>query len=439
MRILVIGINYWPDETGIAPFNTGRCEFLASRGHEVTVCTAPPYYPQWRVPREYRGHFVGREYRNGVTILRSWLYVPRRVTFAKRMIHETSFIMTSLLNALRTNRPDIIVVISAPLGLGLSATILSKIRRTPFVFHVEDIQPDAAADLGMMRSEALARSLYALERFIYRRAELVTTLTEGMRSRIIAKGTPEHKVALSRHWSESRLFEVPIGSATSDFRRRNKLENKFVVIHAGNMGVKQGLEVVLGAANLTRSDGDITYLFVGDGAAAPALLKQAATLSLPNVRFAGVHYGADFRDILSAGDVCLVTQRRGVADILFPSKVLTLLAAGRPIVASISPDTEVARVLEESAAALLVEPESPQLLAGAIVSLRQNPLRLCQMAALGREYALSRWSRQEALTAMEQQLLAVAARHNSNLTRKTERKGITNERLGNRFERSNRL
>ena len=413
MRFLFLAINYWPDETGIAPFNTGRCEHLASQGHEVTVCTAPPYYPQWQIQPEYRGKFIKREYRNGVTVLRSWLYVPRRVTSVKRFVHETSFIATSLASALSTARPDLIVAVSAPLGLGLSAAILSKLWRRPFVFHVEDLQPDAAADLGMMRDGVLMQSLYALERFTYRQAELVTTLTEGMRARIIAKGIPEEKVLLSSHWSESRLFELPIGTSASRFRCKQRLGNQFLVVHAGNIGVKQGLEVVLGAANLTSSETNITYVFIGDGAAAPALQGQAAKLSLANVCFAGVHYGDDFIDILGGADVSLVTQRKGVAEILFPSKILTLLAAGRPVVASLRQDTEVARVLRDSGAALLVEPENPEQLAVAILSLRRNPFRLHQMAASGRDYALRCWSKERALSAMERQLVSAAARQHS--------------------------
>lgn len=432
MRILFLAINYWPDETGIAPFNTGRCEHLASQGHEVTVCTAPPYYPQWQIQQEYRGKFIKREYRNGVTVLRSWLYVPRRVTSARRFIHETSFIATSLLSALSRARPDLIVVVSGPLGLGLSGAILSTLWRCPFVFHVEDLQPDAAADLGMVRDGTLMQLLYALERFTYRQAELVTTLTEGMRSRIVAKGIPAEKVLLSGHWSESRLFELPIGTSPSASRFKQRLASQFLVVHAGNIGVKQGLEVVLGAANLTCGERDITYVFIGDGAAAPALQRQAAKLSLPNVCFTGVRYGDDFTDILAAADVSLVTQRKGVAEILFPSKVLTLLAAARPVVASLSQDTEVARVLRDSGAALLVEPENPEQLAAAILSLRRHPFQLHQMATSGRDYALKCWSKERALSAMEQQLVSAAERQHSRSRPPVARRRAKHEGLGYR-------
>ena len=127
MRILHLGINYWPDETGIAPFVTGRCEYLAACGHEVTACAGPPYYPQWRVPDEYRRRLFSSERRNGVTILRSWMYVPRRLTSMKRILHEGTFVCSSFIRALGRTRPDLLFVNAPPLGLGASAIALSRL------------------------------------------------------------------------------------------------------------------------------------------------------------------------------------------------------------------------------------------------------------------------------------------------------------------------
>jgi colanic acid biosynthesis glycosyl transferase WcaI len=126
MRILVLGINYCPELTGIAPFTTGRCEYLAARGHEVSICTALPYYPEWRVSEDYRGRLFMREKRNGVTILRSRIYVPARANPVRRILHESSFVLASLLRALTQPRPDVMIVVSPPLGLVLPAVLLSR-------------------------------------------------------------------------------------------------------------------------------------------------------------------------------------------------------------------------------------------------------------------------------------------------------------------------
>ena len=128
MRILFLGINYWPEETGIAVFNTGRCEYLAAHGHQVIMCTGFPYYPQWRVATPYRGRLFAREVRNDVTLLRSYLYVPRRVTSAKRILHEASFVASSCLGAFTVQRPELLVTVSPPLGLALSHSVLVRAR-----------------------------------------------------------------------------------------------------------------------------------------------------------------------------------------------------------------------------------------------------------------------------------------------------------------------
>ena len=195
MRILVLAINYWPEQTGIAAVLTRRCEYLASVGHEVTVCTGMPYYPEWQIDSKYTGKMFSREVRNGVNILRSWMWVPKKVTSAKRVLFEASFLASSLLRAVCSPKPDLLLVVSPPLGLGLSAVLLSRWANVPYVFDVQDLQPDAAADLGMLPRPVLP-VLYRLEAMAYRNAALILTVTEGMRQKIVAKGISASKVAV---------------------------------------------------------------------------------------------------------------------------------------------------------------------------------------------------------------------------------------------------
>jgi len=401
MRIVYLGINYWPDETGIAPFATGRCEYLAARGHEVIACSAPPYYPQWRVPTTYRGRLGSREERNGVTILRSWLYVPRRLSAARRIAHEATFIASSFANACLRERPDLLFVASPPLGLAASAIALSRIWRVPYVFHVADLQPDAAVDLGMLSQGRMVTALYRLERAAYRNAALVSTLTETMRQRIIAKGISPEKVTVFSDWVEPDLFLIaPVAVSPTP--------RELVVAHFGNMGVKQGLEVVLDAARITADNKQIRYLLVGDGAARPALEAKAASMGLSNLEILPLQSRERFLELLASSGLCLVTQQANVADIVFPSKVLTLLAAGRPVVASVSAASEVARVVVEAGAGRVVPAEDPRQLASAIVELWQSPARLEAMCAAGRAYAAAHWKRETVLQELEAGLLGIA-------------------------------
>lgn len=413
MHVVFLGINYWPDETGIAPFTTGRCEYLASRGHQVTVLTGFPYYPGWKIPESYRGHLTSREERNGVNILRSWLYVPGQVNAARRILHEASFIASSFLRAITGKvrpRPDVLVATTPPLALSLSAMLLARIWKVPFVQHVPDLQPDAAVDLGMLRPGRLTNFLYGIERTGYRRAALVSTLTEAMRDKILSKGIAPEKVVLFPDWARSELFQVPANEGGAQFRRSLGIGNELLVVHAGNMGVKQGLEVILGAAQRSREDRNIKYLLIGDGSVRQQLEERAKSLRLDNLSFVPLLPDDQFLDMLAASDISLVTQQQSVADIVFPSKVITLMSSARAIVASVSPGSEVARVLKQADAGVLVAPEDPGALLDAIIALRDDPKRRSELGARGRMFAERFWEKQRTLSALEAHLLAVAAK-----------------------------
>ncbi len=413
MRIAFFGINYWPDETGIAPFTTGRCEYLAARGHEVTVFTGFPYYPAWRVPESYRRRLFGRESRRGVTILRSWMYVPHRVSSSRRILHEASFTASACVRALgqgRGKRPELLFVVSPPLALGLAAVALSSVWKIPYVLHVADLQPDAAVDLGMLRNGRLTRLLYAIERTAYRDAALITTLTGAMRERIVNKGIAPAKVVLSSDWARPSLFELPAAGGGADFRRSLGIDSEFIAVHAGNMGVKQGLDVVLDAAERSREDLRLLYLLVGDGAVRERLEQRAKATALRNVRFLPLQPEDRFADMLAAADACLVTQQRSVADIVFPSKVITLMSAARPVVASLSPGSEVARVLRDAECGLVVAPEDPRSLLEALLTLRADRARCNALGANGRAYARKQWEKEGVLSALERHLLDVIQR-----------------------------
>lgn len=398
MRVLILGINYWPEQTGIGPFTTGRAEHLAALGHEVTVVTGFPYYPAWRVADGYRGMIAHREERAGVRILRTWLWVPHRVTALSRIIHEGTFLASSLVRALGARaKPDVLMVVSPPLSLTVAAIALGRAWRRPFVLLVEDLQPDTALGLGMLSSGALARTLFALERSAYRNAAVVATLNDAIRRRVIAKGVAADKVAIASHWAEPGLFTICDECDGARFRRAAGLGREFIAVHAGNMGVKQGLQVIVDAAALTRERERLLYLMVGDGAMRPALQQRIDGERLANIRLLPLLARERFRGLLAASELGLVTQRRVVGDNVFPSKLETLMAAGRPVVASVRHDSMAARVLNESGAGTVVEPENPHALSQAIVGLMHDRPRRAEMARRGREYARDVWDRSRAL------------------------------------------
>jgi colanic acid biosynthesis glycosyl transferase WcaI len=295
-------------------------------------------------------------------------------------------------------------VVSPPLGLAVTAVLLNRLWRIPYVFDVEDLQPDAAADLGMLPAWTV-KMLYTVEKAAYRNARLVTTLTSTMRKRIVDKGVAEEKVELLEPRMDDSLIDL-LPEEASAFRQRYGLSEKFLVTHSGNMGVKQGLDVVLDAAVLNLRDESTLFLFVGNGADCQRIQRRAADLNLHNVRFLPLLAQADFRGLLAASGVCLVTQQQSVSEVAFPSKIVTYLAAGRPVVASVNPDSEVARITRESGAGTVVNAEDPDALLAAIRELRSSDLS--KLGENARVYASRRWSAVRVMGHLERSLAAVA-------------------------------
>lgn len=407
MRILVLAIHYWPEQTGIGAVLTRRCEYLASVGHEVTVCTGMPFYPQWQIHPGYRRKLSFREEHNGVTILRSWMWVPEKVTSAKRVLFEASFLASSLLRAVQSCKPELLFAVSPPLGLGVSAVLLSRWWDIPYAFDVQDLQPDTAADLGMLPRPVLP-VLYWMESMAYRNAKLILTITEGMRKRIEAKGVQEVKVVLVPAAADNAFFCVGSVADAKRFRVEHGLGGKFIVAHSGNMGVKQGLDAVLGAALHLKEHREIVFLLAGDGAMKSHLEKRVAALALDNVRFLPVQEKAEFLRMLAAVELALIVQQSAVSDIVFPSKTVTLLSAARPIVASVSAECETGRVIRRSGAGVVIEAGNAEALAATILDLLRNPQRRASMSCCGRRYALQNWDEERILPAFESHLVRAA-------------------------------
>jgi colanic acid biosynthesis glycosyl transferase WcaI len=231
-----------------------------------------------------------------------------------------------------------------------------------------------------------------------------------MRARIVAKGVPAGDVVLFADWADSRLFELTADHAAArEIRHELKLGDGFLVVHAGNMGVKQGLDVVIDAALRTRVDPSIRYVLVGDGAMRPHLEQRARSEALTNVVFVPLLEHERFLTLLATADVALITQQRTVADVVFPSKALTLLAAGKPVVASVTDASAVAAALVQSGAGVVVAAEDPGALTAAIKLLQHDHPRRLRMSAAGRTYAAAQWERTRTLAYLADTVSRVAA------------------------------
>src|SRR5438067_1568627 len=384
MRVIVWGINYAPEFTGIAPHNVALCEYLRTHGHDVEMVTSFPYYPNWRKHTKDLGKLYRADSINAVPVLRCWHFVPARVSALKRILHEGSFVFTSTFRALFLPRPDVYVVVSPPLLLGVAAWFVGKLKRAPYVFHVQDMQPDAAVGLGMLKRSWFTRALYALEAFAYRHATRVSGITRGMLKTFRSKEVPESKLIYFPNTIELKNHEL--APARGEFRKRYGFPaDEFLAIYAGNLGVKQGLEILLETAALLR-DKPIRFLICGDGAQREALAARAADMQLPNFSMLPLQVGRDYRALLVDADVCFITQQAGAGNSFFPSKLLGILAESKPVVTVAAPECELALSLAQGKFGVNVPPGHPQELADLLQALAQDAQPLAEYGAAGRRY-----------------------------------------------------
>jgi colanic acid biosynthesis glycosyl transferase WcaI len=405
MRVIVWGINYAPEFTGIAPHSVALCEFLRGRGDDVEMVTSFAYYPTWQKRPEDRGHLYRTDKLNDVTVHRCWHFVPIRVSALKRILHEGSFVLTSTLRALALPRPSVFVVVSPPLLLGAAAWLVAAIKRSPFVFHVQDMQPDAAVGLGMIRAGWFTNALYALEAFAYRSAARVSGITRGMLETFRRKGVPESKLI---YFPNAIGLNDQTHPERGEFRRKHQFsDDDFLAVYAGNLGVKQGLEVLIDAAQLVRSR-SIRILICGDGAQRDFLAARVRELRLPNVRMLPLQQGDDYSALLVDADVCFITQQAGSGNSFFPSKLLGLLAFAKPVVTVAASQTELALSLAGGGFGINVTPGQPAQLAKVLDELAIDPQQLNRFGRAGMEY-VRQFEKQHVLNDFARQLDALVA------------------------------
>ena len=401
MRIVVWGINYAPEFTGIAPHNVALCEFLNAKGHEVLMVTGFPYYPSWVKRSEDQGRFYRTDRINGVSLYRCWQFVPKRVSTLGRILHEASFTFTSTLRLFTLSGADVYLIVSPPLLLGVAGWFIGKFKGAPFVFHVQDLQPGAAVGLGMLKANWFVRVLYTVESFIYRHASLVSGITRSMLDRFRSKGVPEEKrFYFPNTIALDEASEPPVGG---EFRRRYGYKlDEFLVIYAGNIGVKQGLEILVETA-LRLTDPRIRVIICGDGAQRELLTRRIEEVKLPNLQMLPLQVGPDYRALLIDADVCLITQHAGGENSFFPSKLLGLLAESKPVVTVAEPRCELALALIEGKFGINVPPGRPEELADLLQSLARDPERLTEYGAAGRRY-VERFAREKVFREFNEKL-----------------------------------
>src|SRR5438094_2562313 len=400
MRILVMAGNYAPEKTASAPLTADFCRYLTAAGHSISVVTTFPHYPQWKVWPEYRGRFYKKEMIDGVSIYRILNYIPKRPTPLKRVLYYGSFGIQALLPALVSGRPDVIVCVTPPLELSISASILKLFWRVPVILWIKDLVPDIAIQLGMLKSPLLISLARRLEDFAYTNATKLFVLGRRFAENIGGKGVPVEKVAVVSDWVNTEVIRPDIPGL--GFRQKYEVDAAaFVVLHAGNIGDKQRLELLVRSAKLLHERRDIQFLIVGDGARKAAVVAEATSLGVSNVKFLPLQPQEQFAEMLAAADVLILHQHADVTDSVIPSKLLTYMAAGRPIVVTAAPESAAGIALSRSECGVAVEPENPTALAQAIVRLLTDQEFRAHCGTSARAFVSASFSRATVLSQLE--------------------------------------
>lgn len=405
MNVLIIGLNYAPEPVGIGPYTTGMAQALADAGHAVTVVCGKAYYPRWELHQDHRAPGVLRSVENGVTVMRVPIYVPAQPSGAKRLVHHLTYMLRAIpsaLRAARVRRPDVVICIAPSLISVVAARLVAWRTTARLWLHIQDFEVEAAFATGLLRDGGImARLARAFERWSYT-ATRISSISPQMCARLVAAGVAPGRVIEFRNWADIDTVQPLIGP--SPYRAEFGITTPYIALYSGNIGNKQGIEILIEVARLLAHRGDLTFVIAGEG----ALLAQLVATShgLDNVRFEPLQPRERLTELLGLATLHLLPQLAGAADLVLPSKLTNMLASGRPVVATAGVGTGLAH--ECDGCGIVTEPGDAAALATAIETLIDDPEARARYGAAARLRAEQRWSRVAILHSFESALLECA-------------------------------
>ena len=407
-KILMLTLVYGPDTVSTANMMTDIAQGLQGVGHEVTVLTSVPHYnptSEVRNNQIYRAswrHPYTESFEEGVRVLRVLMPLKRQKIWTRGFDYLLFQLLTTILALVLVRRQDVVFVTSPPITLGLSGIAIAKIRGGAFVYDVRELWPDVPVRIGLFRHPILVRLVYALEVFVYKQAKAISTIARSFQNTLTERGVPRHKLHFTPNFVDVNYIKP--GPKDNSFSARHELKNEFVILYAGNIGLTQGLEIVIKVAATFIDDPSVQFVIVGDGAARPQLEQLAAEAELPNVRLLPFQPAHLVCEMYATADICIAPLRRGFSYDTVPSKIYTAMAAGRPVIASAEDNTETATLLRESKGGLCVPPESVATLSDEIRELRSNHEKRRLLGVNGRRWIELHYSREAIITAYDKMM-----------------------------------
>lgn len=407
MNCLLLGINYGPEVIGISVYSEGMARDMAARGNEVSVVTAVPYYPAWKIFDGWRNLWQRRE-EHGVRVTRCPLYVPARPSGARRIVHHASFALAALpvmLWIALTRRPDVVIVvapslIAAPVGL-----IAAKLVGAKTWLHIQDFEVEAAFATGLIAKESrVGRLARAFERRVLARFDRISSISRPMLDKLGEKGVPPERLHELRNWAN--LAAVTPFEGPSPMKAELGLTPARVALYSGNLANKQGLDILPEVARRLAHRRDLTFAICGEGPMRERLETEAR--GMENVRFYPLQPLDKLSGLLGAADMHLLPQIAGAAELVLPSKLTNMLASGRPVVATAEPGTALAAEVE--GCGIITPPGDADAMARAIETLLDDPGAATRMGIEARQRALDRWDGRVILGRFHDALEQVVAR-----------------------------
>ena len=410
MRVLLISHFYPPEPNSAAQKMSDLAQHLAASGHQATVITGFPNYPDGLLHKGYRRTLYQRQQINGVSVIRTFLLTaPRGRMFGPRMKNYVSFMLTSMYGAIGAGRHDLVYVYSPPLFLGVSGYVVSRLFRVPLVLDVNDLWPKAPIQLGILKNPALIRIAQTLERFVYAKTHHIFFYSHGMRQDVVGRGVPKAKTEIHPLWVDTDIFRPVPEEQGAEVRGNYGKGDRLVVMYTGNLGLPQGLDTAIECARILKERGEsqVLFVFVGGGADRERLIRLSQSYGLDNVTFVPPQPVSAMPAFMSAADVLLLHLDKAPFRMgTIPGKLLTYMSSGRPVLVGV--EGEAADLVRQTACGVAVEPQNPEAMAQGITNLADAELRR-RMGEAGRQAAVTRFDRRKLLAEVESRLEEIVA------------------------------
>ncbi len=390
-KIVIIGINYHPEDSAIGLYTTQKAEYLVCKGFDVTVITGFPYYPQWEIREDYKAKsYLIKENINGVKVYRSKQYVPKSPTFTKRIVHLISFTFGNFVNLFKVNRPDIIISIipfttSAFLGWLLKTRYKSKLW-----VHIQDFEFDAAIDSGLLEGnkKLVIKFLQCIEKFVLKKADVVSTISYGMINKL--KEKTKTKTYYLTNW-------IDIDKFTNDKlgKHRHLKSEVFKILYSGNIGAKQDWNFFLEILKSLEKLNNIEVIVVGEGAEKEHLLQRIKHFNFVK-HFNLVPYN-ELPSLLSSADLHVLFQKKDVIDTVMPSKILGMMASAKPSIVTGNLMSEVAKVFNDSKGGFYFDGKSINQIIEQITVLKEDKALCLKLGLNAKAYVEEKFSKGKVL------------------------------------------